>query len=102
MTTPFDAALAHLWDGNYPIKGKEIYICHAIMAAEKLGSITQEESALSRTMIHNRLEGHKTLEGWLCNEAGVLLGDINDLAIQGHRFLWLAHLAAKWNQGERR
>lgn len=101
MTNPFDAALAHLWNGNHPIKGRDIYICHAIMAAEKQGGITQEESALSRTMIHNRLDGHKTLEGWLCNEGGVLLGDITDERIQRHRFLWLADLSAKWNQGER-
>lgn len=102
MTNPFDAAQPHLWNGEHPIAGKEIYTCHAIQAAEKEGTITQEASALARTMIHNRLEGHKTLEGWLCNEGGVRLGEITDLRIQGHRFLWLSHLAAQWNQGERK
>ncbi|WP_244832365.1 hypothetical protein [Caballeronia sp. TF1N1] len=102
MTTPFDAAESHLWTGHHPIKGQEIYTCHAIMAAEKQGSITQEESAIARTMIRNRLEGHKTLEGWLCNEGGVRLGEITDELIQAHRFFWLRHLADEWNQGERK
>jgi hypothetical protein len=102
MANPVDAAQAHLWSGVMPIRGLEIYTCHAIMAAEKQREITQEESALARTMIRNRLDGHKTLEGWLCNEGGVRLGEITDERIQNHRFLWLAALAAQWNQGERK
>ncbi|MDR5839362.1 hypothetical protein [Caballeronia sp. LZ034LL] len=101
MANPFEAARPYLWNGSNGVKYSEKYICHAIGRAEKARRITAHQALWAINMIHLRLGEHRTVEGWLCNEGGVRLGEMSCEQVQLYRFLWLDELSRIWNQGER-
>lgn len=101
MVNPFESAHRHLWNGQNRIGSSEKYICHAIQRAADCSDITQAVADQAREMIYTRLGEYSTVEGWLCCEAGVRLGTMDPMSVQGYRFLWLGELSSAWNQGER-
>lgn len=102
MANPFESARPHLWNGQGQIGSFEKYICHALQRAADRKAVTQEVADQARAMIYTRLGEYLSVESWLCCEAGIRLGEMDPLSVQGYRFRWLADLSAKWNQGERK
>jgi hypothetical protein len=101
MVNPFDSARSHLWNGQERIGSSEKYICHALQRAADRRAITQAEADQAREMIYARLGEYPSVEGWLCCEAGIRLGEMDPVSVQDYRFLWLGELSSAWNQGER-
>jgi hypothetical protein len=101
MANPFESARPHLWNGEDGIGVFEKYLCHAIQRGAERKAVSQQEADQAQAMIRTRLGEYVTVESWLCCEAGIRLGQMDHLQVQSYRFLWLADLSAKWNQGER-
>jgi hypothetical protein len=85
----FRAALKLMWDGNGQQKGKdERFICHALYEVAYIQRLPKGAAAIS--IIHARLNGSFTADGWL-HRQGVKTFD-NSVAIQAWRKQWLEQL----------
>jgi hypothetical protein len=80
-----------LWDGKSNFRGKEKYICHAVLFT-KIES--QRAKDLAAQMAELRLVDHATLEGWMYTHHPHL--DINNtVMMQRTRHAWLDSMIAE-------
>lgn len=98
---PFAAARQYLWDGSTPREtaGKRRYLCHALEDTCITGKIGTLMHIAAQNMIRNRLGNYRSLESWLCNEAGVSVSETTPENMQAYRSRWLEELEQLWNLG---
>jgi hypothetical protein len=98
---PFAAARQYLWDGSTPREtaGKRRYLCHALEDVRIAGMISGFTHQVAQEMIRSRLGEYRSLESWLCNEAGVSVNDTTAVNMQAYRLRWLDELEQHWTRG---
>lgn len=98
---PFTQAKPYLWNGHGEKQEQQRFLCHALGRAYEAGKVRPILCGRAEVMIHNRLGGYVSVEGWLANELGLTLSVMTPENVQAYRLRWLEDLEQRWNQGER-
>jgi len=101
LSKAFAAAKEYLAKpGEYRYCMKQEFICHALLAARWSGQITEAVQELAISVVINRIDNQRTVQGWLCAE-GYLPRDLSlqetfDLC-QEYRHRWLDALIKEFS-----